>query len=62
MIWFDIATKEPVAPGSCEDGGFPSITFYDCDVCERVRPLAYDQQFKTFAVCAVCHTPLIASM
>jgi len=35
MIWYDVVTKDPVAPGSCEDSGIPSIEGYDCVNCKR---------------------------
>ncbi len=35
MIWYDTVTKDPVAPGSCEDGGTPSIESYECYSCQQ---------------------------
>lgn len=35
MIWYDIVTKTPVAPGACEDSGAPSIVAYYCVGCSN---------------------------
>jgi len=35
MIWYDASTKLPVAPGSCEDAGVPSIDGYTCLRCHK---------------------------
>ncbi len=42
MIWYDAHTREPVAPGSCEDGGIPSIEGYNCHNCNNHVAPAWD--------------------
>lgn len=57
MIWYDIKTLEPVAPGQCEDGGTPSIDFYWCTKCKTERRLGY--LTYTIGCCEVCKEELL---
>lgn len=44
MIWYDAITKEPIAPGACEDSGVPSIDGYTCQKCKYEVKVQYEQQ------------------
>lgn len=66
MIWYDVVTKQPVAPGGCEDAGVPSIDGYTCQKCSNhVEPVwetnevRVDTQLKPImqfgiGVCPMC--------
>lgn len=56
MIWYDSLTHEPVAPGSCEDGGSPSIEGYYCRNCKQDVDIVY----KMYCVlCEKCRMVLL---
>ena len=57
MIWYDIKTLEPVAPGQCEDGGIPSIQARWCQNCKTERRLKYRR--STIGCCEVCQEELL---
>lgn len=60
MIWYDVATKAPVAPGACEDGGLPSIGPYQCPKCKNTDEVAYTRSLRyVFGFCINCGEPLI---
>lgn len=69
MIWYDYATKEPVAPGSCEDAGNPSIISYECPKCGHDGPPIFNSikvDYKIEVIwgigqCSSCHNVLLTS-
>ena len=44
MIWYDVETKEPVAPGAGEDAGPPSIEGYHCPSCSEFKRLDFFEE------------------
>jgi hypothetical protein len=56
MIWWDIKTKKPIAPGSCEGGGNPSISHRWCPSCLTERALRYEDGMGR---CEVCYEPIL---
>lgn len=52
MIWRSAQTFEPVAPGSGEDGGPPSVEHRWCPNCKTERHLVYDG--KAGCYCEEC--------
>lgn len=65
MIWYDVATGEPVAPGSCEDAGLPSLNLYKCHVCNLKRELRFDTYCGAYETkigrCKTCWTLLLTT-
>lgn len=72
MIWYDARTKQPVAPGSCEDAGVPSIDGYYCPSCDAKQPLRGVKIWSggpelpgcwiDVCLCEVCGTLLLTGM
>lgn len=74
MIWYDVQTKAPVAPGSCEDAGVPSIEGYDCIKCTnhvepdwQVSEVEIDTQLKPImqfgiGVCPICDNIMLTTL
>jgi hypothetical protein len=56
MIWYDVKTKDPAAPGANEDGGYPSISHRWCPNCLTERALRYEDKVGR---CEVCYEPIL---
>lgn len=57
MIWYDVLSGAPIAPGSGEDGDPPSMEVYFCYHCAQARFLKADDDLM---VCATCGTALLS--